>query len=187
MTDSREKSTSTVASWFSNGPWRSRTVMIALLVTLVGLFFWMGDAKDGTRSDGNAPETTNRPAVTQTNPLPNSTDSDWDWNTPLPGYAKFSASYIVGCCVGWFFRRVTRLILVVGGIAVALLAVGHFVGLETGRAQDEVKKSSEWTKRTMETAKDSLAFAVPSAAGFGVGMFMGFRRRCIQGTHGEVT
>jgi uncharacterized membrane protein (Fun14 family) len=86
-------------------------------------------------------------------------------------------SYVAGFCVGWFFRKLTRLILVVGALAIALLAYGKLTGCDVTRTQEEVKQGGEWAQHEATTAEDYLKHVLPSATAGGVGIFLGFRRR----------
>jgi uncharacterized membrane protein (Fun14 family) len=87
------------------------------------------------------------------------------------------ASYVAGFCIGWFFRKLTRLILVVGGLVIALLAFGKFAGCDTTHTQEQVKRDTEWAQHEAATAKDYFEHLLPSATTGGVGIFLGYRRR----------
>ncbi len=36
---------SVLANWFGDGPWRSKSVIAALVVVVAGLIFWISDIK----------------------------------------------------------------------------------------------------------------------------------------------
>jgi hypothetical protein len=59
-------------------------------------------------------------------------------------YVRMGASYVAAYCIGWLFRRLMRLILVVCALAIALLAYGKFAGWDMTHAQERVKHSGEW-------------------------------------------
>ena len=87
------------------------------------------------------------------------------------------ASCVAGFCVGWFFRKLTRLILVVGALVIALLAYGKLAGCDTTHAQEQVKRGGEWAQHEATAAEDYFKRLLPSATGGGAGIFLGFRRR----------
>jgi uncharacterized membrane protein (Fun14 family) len=151
--------------------------MVAVVVTLFGFRSWIPDVRSDPQPDDHVFGMTNAPVVAPADAPAESPASESGGNQPLPGYAKLSASYVVGCCIGWFFRRLTRLILVVCGLVIALLGFGRLVGLDTSSAKGQVGQGRDWAQHQLVTAKESLERVLPSAAGGGVGMFMGFRRR----------
>ncbi len=87
------------------------------------------------------------------------------------------ASYVAAYCLGWLFRRVLRLILIVSLLVIAFLAYGRLAGLNVTQAQVQVKQSRGWARHVMVTEKDHLKGLLPSATAGAVGMFLGFRRR----------
>jgi uncharacterized membrane protein (Fun14 family) len=166
-----------VTGWSGDGPWRSKTVLAALGVVVVGLGFWFSDVKKGPpQSEANtaaasgaelAPaNTTGAPAATH-----------WDWKKPFPTYVRVGLSYAVGYCIGWLFRKLIRIILVIGALIIGLLVFGKYAGCDMTRAQEQVKRSGEWAQHEAAAAQDYIKKLLPSAAGGGVGAFLGFRRR----------
>jgi len=151
--------------------------MVAFVLTIVGAFSWYSEINKTSSSDENFPATTNAPIVSSDEPGVDSGASPSNWSQPLPGYAKVSASYVVGCCIGWFFRRLTRLVVVACGLAITLLVLVRVVGVDTTPAQDHVRRGSDWARHELAGLSEQLKNSLPSAAGTGVGMFMGFRRR----------
>lgn len=166
------------SNWFGDGPWRSKSVLAALAAVLTGLGLWISDIKSGPPQNEANPVTTNTPASTlsdSTNPAPSVTQ--WNWSKPFPIYVRLGASYVAAYCLGWLFRRVMKLILVVSVLAIALLAYGKFAGWDMTRTQEQVKQGGEWARHTATTEKDHLKSLLPSATAGAVGMFLGFRRR----------
>ena len=155
--------------WFGDGPWRSKSVLAALVIVVAGFGFWISDIKPKSPPD-NTVQTSDAPKVT---PL----DDHWNWNKPFPFYVRMGASYVAAYCIGWLFRRVLRLILIVSVLVIALLAYGKFVGWDTTSTQEKVKQSGKWVRHTATAEKDYLKSLLPSATAGAVGMFMGFRRR----------
>ena len=84
---------------------------------------------------------------------------------------------MAGYCIGWLFRRLLRLILLVSALAIALLAYGKFAGFDLKPAQEKVKQSGQWAQREATAAKDYFKNMLPSATAGGVGIFLGFLRR----------
>jgi uncharacterized membrane protein (Fun14 family) len=158
-----------VANWFGDGPWRSKSVLAALAMVVVGLGFWISDIKPKPPQD-KIVQTSDAPKIT---PL----DEHWNWSKPFPFYVRMGASYAAAYCIGWLFRRLLRLILVVSVLAIALLAYGKFAGWDMTHTREQVKHSGEWARHTATVEKDHLKSLLPSATAGAVGMFMGFWRR----------
>jgi uncharacterized membrane protein (Fun14 family) len=171
------------ADWFGNGPWRSKSVLAAILLVVVGLGFWSTDHKSGPPQDQSERANTNAPGTSHLDPKSTGpVGSGLDWSKPLPGYVRISASYVVAYCIGWLFRRVMRLILVAGAVGLLLLGYGKLAGWDMTPAQEKMKRGGEWAQREATTAKDYLRGLLPSATAAGIGMFLGFRRRNNVGT-----
>jgi uncharacterized membrane protein (Fun14 family) len=166
-----ERARNIVTDWFGDGPWRSKSVLVALAVIVIGLVFWISDIKTEPPQD-KIVQTTDAPKIT---PLDSGTH--WNWSKPFPFYVRMGASYAAAYCIGWLFRRVLRLILVVSVLAIALLAYGKFAGWDMTHTQEQVKHGNEWARHTATVEKDHLKSLLPSATAGAVGMFMGFWRR----------
>ncbi|MEI9865213.1 MAG: hypothetical protein WDN00_11825 [Limisphaerales bacterium] len=160
--------------WFGDGPWRSKSVLAALVVVVAGVAFWISDIKPKPPTD-KIVQTSDAPKIT-------SLDDHWNWTKPFPFYVRMGASYVAAYCIGWLFRRLIKLILIVSVLVIALLAYGKFVDLDTTHTQEKVKQSGEWVRQTATTEKDHLKSLLPSATAGAVGMFMGFWRRNKFGT-----
>lgn len=162
----------------TDGPWRSKSVLAAIAAVFVGLWFWVSDIKNPPPpQSGQNKATTSASGVTTANPPDASAGSHWNWGKPFPIYTRMGASYVVGFCLGWFFRKLLRLIVVVVAMAVALVALGRYAGLDTTHAQEEVKRGGKWAEHEVVTMEDYVKGLLPSAATGGVGTFLGFRRR----------
>jgi uncharacterized membrane protein (Fun14 family) len=176
-----QKTLGAFTSLAADGPWRSKSVLAALAAVVAGLGLWCSDIKSGPPQSKTNKAATNAPAnasgITPPNAPVAAAETHWNWSKPFPFYVRMGASYVAGFCVGWFFRKLTRLILVVGALVVALLAYGKLAGCDTTHAQEEVKRGGEWTQHEATAAEDYLKNLLPSAAGGGAGIFLGFRRR----------
>jgi uncharacterized membrane protein (Fun14 family) len=163
--------------WIGDGPWRSKSVLAVLAVALIGLGSWCSDTKNGPPQDASTIEMTNAPGVTHTGTAVTPAAPHWNWSKPFPVYVRLTASYVAGFGIGWFIRKLTRLIFVVTALAIALLAYGKLAGCDTTRTQEQVQHGSEWAQHEATTARDYLMHLLPSATGGGIGIFRGLRRR----------
>ena len=143
----------------SEGPWRSKSVLTAFALVVLGLGFWVSDIKNGPPPSETNNTVTNAPTITSpANP-------HWNWGKPFPFYVPMGASYVAGFCIGWVFRKLIRLI-VVTGLVVALLAFGKFAGCDTTPTQEQVKQTGERSQHEVTTAKE-LSPASPAVGGCG--------------------
>jgi uncharacterized membrane protein (Fun14 family) len=155
-----------LTGWSGDGPWRSKSVLVALVLAVIGLGLWFADIRNGP-PQGEANN------VAASGPA----GSHWDWSKPFPIYARLSVSYVAGFCIGWLFRKLMRLILVAGALAIAVLAYGKLTGCDLTHTQLQVKRRSEWARHEATAGENYLRHLLPSAAGGGAGAFLGFRRR----------
>lgn len=172
-----QKARGAVISLVTDGPWHAKSVLAAIAAVFVGLWFWFSDIKSPPAQSMANNATTNAPGSTTTNPPDASEGSHWNWGKPFPIYTRLGASYVVGFCLGWFFRKLLRLIVVVVAMIVALLAFGKYVGVDTTHAQDDVKRGGKWAEHEVVTMEDYLKHLLPSAGAGGFGTVLGFRRR----------
>ena len=177
MNVSVQRAQGMVTELVTDGPWRSKSVLAALFAAVVGLWFWVSDIKNGPPQSTASNTARNAPGVTTANPPDASAGSHWNWGKPFPFYTRMGASYVVGFCLGWFFRKLLRLIAVAVALAVAVVALGRYAGLDTTHAQDEVKRGGKWAEHEVVTMEDYVKGLLPSAAAGGFGTVLGFRRR----------
>jgi uncharacterized membrane protein (Fun14 family) len=166
-----QKTLGVLTGWTGDGPWRSKSVLAALAVVVVGLGFWFADIKNGPPQSDTDTATATTPAVAPP------AEAHWNWSKPFPVYVRMGASYVAGFCLGWLFRRLLRLILVAGALALALLAYGKLTGCDLTHAQEQVTRGGEWAQHEATAAESYLKHLLPSAAAGGAGIFLGFRRR----------
>jgi len=173
-----QKTVGALANLAGDGPWRSKSVLAALAAVVAGAGLWFSDIRNNPApgETGNI-AVTNAPGITGSNTTGAPTQTHWNWSKPFPFYVRMGVSYIAGFCIGWFFRKLTRLIMVVVALVVGLLAYGKLAGCDTTHAQEQVKRSGEWAQHEATAARDYLLHALPSATGGGAGIFLGFRRR----------
>lgn len=152
-----------------DGPWRAKTVHLALLVVLVGLGFWVHDV-----SQSLPPPTHVRATITAEQAA---SGGSWDFTRPVPGYVRVCASYIGGFFIGWVFRRFIRVALALVALAVLLAGLGKYVGWNTSSAETQVKERAAWVRHEATAATDYLKGLLPSTSAGAVGAFFGFRRK----------
>jgi len=156
--------------WMSvDGPWRARTVHLALFIVVIGLGFWVHGATKGAPPP--APAGMTRPAQRVAR------GGGWDFARPVPGYVKVCASYMSGFFIGWAFRRFLGVALTLGALAVVLVGLGKYAGWNVSPAETEVKERTTWVKHEATAAKDYLEGLLPSTSAGAVGAFLGFRRK----------
>jgi uncharacterized membrane protein (Fun14 family) len=172
-----EKAAGALPNWVSDGPWRSKSVLAALAVAVVGLGFWCTDIKNGAPQGETGNPAAGAPGITPSGPAGAPAGAHWNWGKPFPLHVRLGVSYVAGYCIGWFFRKLSRLILVVSALVIALLAYGKLAGCDMTHAQEEAKRGGEWAQHEAAAAKDYLMHVLPSATAGGAGTFLGFRRR----------
>ena len=172
-----QKVTDSLTYWVGDGPWRSKSVLAALLAVGVGVGFWGSDLRSSPSLGGAETTITNAPGGAPAGPVGALVSSRSNWAKPFPFYVRLGVSYVAGYCIGWFSRKLTRLIMVVVALVIALLAYGKLAGCDMTRAQEEAKRGSEWAQHETTTLENYLKRMLPSATAGGVGTVLGFRRR----------
>jgi uncharacterized membrane protein (Fun14 family) len=172
-----QRAYSLLFGWAGDGPWRSKSVLAALAAVLVGLWSWCSDLKNSSPQPEANVVATNAAVITPANPAAVPAGTHWNWSKPLPAYVRLGASYVAGFCIGWFFRKLIRIVVVVAALVIALLVFGKYAGCDTAPAQERVKRGGEWAQHEATVTQDYLMHLLPSATGGGAGIFLGFRRR----------
>jgi uncharacterized membrane protein (Fun14 family) len=152
-----------------DGPWRARTVLLALFVVVIGLGGWVRDASKGPPPP--APAHATAPAGQL------GSSGGWNFTRPVPGYVRVCVSYIGGFFIGWAFRRFIRLALGLAALAVLLVGLGKYTGCNMAPAETRVKERVAWVQHEITVARDYLKHLLPSASAGAVGVFLGFRRK----------
>lgn len=160
-----------------DGPWRSKSVLAALAIVVMGLGFWVSDLKNGPPQRETNSAAVNTSGITPPNTASAPANPHWHWRKPFPFYVPMGLSYVVGFCIGWVFRKLIRIILAFTAVVIALLAVGKFAGCDVTPARERVEHTGEWVQQEVTTTKDYLQHLLPSVGTGGVGTFLGFRRR----------
>ena len=168
--------------WAGDGPWRSKSVLAALALAVVGMGFWFSELKSNPATNETSNLVTNAPGGMPSNPASAPAGAHWDWSKPFPVYGRLGASYVAGFCIGWFLRKLKQIVLAIGALIIALLAFGKFAGCDTAHMQEQVKHGGEWAQHETTAAENYLKHLLPSATAGGAGVFLGFRRRSKAGT-----
>jgi uncharacterized membrane protein (Fun14 family) len=172
-----QKSVGALTRLASDGPWRSKSVLAALAAVVLGLGFWFSDITNHPASAESGAVAAGTPGAAPSASGNAPAGAHWNWSEPFPFYVRLGLSYVAGFCIGWFFRKLTRLIMVVVALTVGLLAYGKIAGCDTSRAQEQVKRGGEWAQHETAVARDYLLYLLPSGTAGGAGIFLGFRRR----------
>lgn len=160
-----------------DGPWRSKSVLAASALVVMGLGFWVTGIKNGPPQNHADTIVTNAPGITSSAITRAPAETQRGWSKPFPFYVPIGASYVAGFCIGWVFRKLIRLIVITAALVVALLALGRFVGCDTTHTQEQVKHTGEWAQHEVTAVEDYLKHLLPSVGAGGIGTFLGFRRR----------
>jgi len=159
----------TVSAALADAPWRSRTVIAAFVVALVGFGFWVRSAFEGNHAEPRKPGLTASAEPAQ--------HSGVDFTRPLPGYVRVCASYIGGFLIGWTFRRFVKITALALAAIVAVLALAKFAGCDSTALQERVKRDAAAVRQEAARDRDYLRGLLPSTTGAALGIFWGFRRR----------
>ncbi|MGH7992589.1 MAG: hypothetical protein ACREDQ_03665 [Limisphaerales bacterium] len=160
-----------------DGPWRSKSVLAAFAIVVVGLGFWVSNLKNSPPQSETSRAAVNTSGITPPNTASAPANSHWHGSKPFPFYVPMGASYVVGFCIGWVFRKLIRITLAFTAVVIALLAFGKFAGCDVTPARERVEHTSAWVQQEVTTTKDYLQHLLPSVGAGGVGTFLGFRRR----------
>ena len=79
-----QKALGVFTDWSGDGPWRSKSVLAALALVVVGLGFWFSDLKNNPVPNETSNLVTNAPGVTPPNPAGAPASSHWNWSKPFP-------------------------------------------------------------------------------------------------------
>ena len=146
-------------NWSGDGPWRSKSVLAALALVVAGLGLWCSDIKNGPPQNETNNVTASAPGITASNPA----GAHWNWGKPFPFHLRMGVSCVAEFCIGWFFRKLTRLIMVVTALVIALIGYGKLAGCDTTHTQEQVKRSGEWAQPEAAAAENYLMHLLPSA------------------------
>jgi uncharacterized membrane protein (Fun14 family) len=160
-------------------PWRAKSVWLAALLAVVGAVFWFKDA--GQRPV--QPSSATGLGKSEFAGAPNAAggqEQQVSAKAKLPATLRLGVSYVVGFFLGWSLRRFVTLTLVVSGAIFALILVAQKLGwmdVDWAGIEGHVRSGVSSVKSEATTVKNFVTGFLPSAAGAGLGVFFGFRRK----------
>ena len=159
-----------------NPPWKAKTVWIAVLLVILGCYFWVKDAASTPTPRADTPGKTGFAA-----------DSPGNGKSPAvsgkpqsPATFRLGVSYLGGFFLGWGLRRFLKLTLLLSGALIILIAMGKKLGwvdLDWAAVEAHVRSSSSWLSGEAASLKTFFTGYLPSAGAAGIGAFFGFRRK----------
>ena len=104
----------------------------------------------------------------------------WISDMASPAVARFGGSYIAGFFIGWAFRRFVKLVVVMGALAIAGIALLKNAGWWTtdwSALERQVSHNITALQHGAEGVKHFLTGYLPSAGAAAAGTFLGFRKK----------
>lgn len=152
--------------------WRSKLLLLAALLTLLGAGLWIRDAlapapppatplAAGSLTDTGAGAPEQAPAA----------------DAPLP--FRIGAGFMGGFFIAWAARKTIRITLLVGGAIVATIAVLKGTGvidLDWAGVERTVQEGMTQAQAQAGAAKDFALRHLPGGFASATGMFVGWRR-----------
>jgi hypothetical protein len=179
MNPTLQRASGSLAGFFRamvvDGPWKSKSVLAALTVVIIGMSLWVSDV--AKQSQAKAPETQvaeapNAPATRNSTPA----------RKPVPGYVRWCASYIGGFFLGWGFRRFFKLAALVALLAGSLIAMTKFAGCDTAGISSRIERNVAAVQENAVKERTALKGMLPSATAATIGAFLGF---CCKSRHSD--
>jgi len=161
--------------------WRSPSVMVAALVMLAGLGFWVFGSLGNGREIEDSPGDMGAASLLDSHGYGEAaTETDGPGVTPAAPVAfRLGAGYLGGFFLGWAFRRFIRLTLLISGGLVAILALFQGLGwfeVNWSTVGNHLQMSLAWVQGEAGSFKAFLVGYLPSAGAATAGMVVGFRR-----------
>lgn len=154
--------------------WKSKSLLIALVVTCLGLVLWHPWSAEP------APKRSLPPGVSS---LSESSSAGAAAEAPAssasPAVFRFGASYLAGFFLGWFCRKSLKMGLLLGGavmIVIFFLQHSGKIDLDWATIQDHVSQSLAWLHGELGALKHFVTGYLPSTGAGVVGIIMGVRR-----------
>ena len=170
MTPSRASLSAALGALLASrsAPWRAKSFLIAAIVAVIGLGFWVRDSVRGVPPGS--------PAAASA-AAPEAAGRSWNFQRPVPTVTRVCGSYAGAFLLGWAFRRFLKVTLALAALALSLLALGRWTGWDTRSAESHVQAGAGFVERQAGTARNLLLGLLPSATAAGAGAFLGFRRK----------
>ncbi len=155
--------------------WKSKSLLLAMVITCVGLFWWHPWGSSAP------PPKPNTPAGMSS--FSESTSTGTTKEAPAtatsPALFRFGASYLAGFFLGWFCRKSIKMGLLLAGAAaiiVFFLQSTGKVNLDWSAIQAHISQSLAWLHGELGALKHFVTGYLPSTGAAVVGIFMGARR-----------
>ena len=173
MTPTLQRGSAAAQVWLGavleDGPWRSKTVIAALLAVLIGMGLWVKDALDDKQRSLSGASANASSAEYRSGRV--------GLRRPVPGYVRVGVSYIGGFLLGWTFRRFVKIAALATVLVVGVLGLAKFAGCDNSDLRVQVAREATTVTETVKRERDHLKHLLPSATAAGIGVFWGFRRR----------
>lgn len=162
--------------------WKSRSLRLMLVVTLVGLGLWvyaLATAPAAPASAGGNQMAAGYAAGLDPGTAPSAARPRLI-DESAPATFRFGLSFVVGFFIAWLFRRFIKLtILIAGGIATFLIVLKKtgVLDLDFDAVQSQVDHGVQVAQENASRFKDFILGYLPSGASALTGMFFGARRR----------
>ncbi len=159
-------------------PWKAKTVRIALVLVVIGAFFWV---KDILQNSSPAAASVAPGMASLTDSQPSSTQGKSATLKPTsPATFRLGVSYLGGFFLGWALRRFIKATLLLSGAAILLIGLGKKLGwieLDWASIESHVRDSLAWLQGEAGAVKQFVTGCLPSAGAAAIGVFLGFRRK----------
>ena len=153
--------------------WKSKSLLVAVALTCLGLFLWHPWAA------GPAPQRNLPAGVSSFSESPTAGSTvETPATSASPALFRFGASYVAGFFLGWFCRKSLKVALLLGGAAAIVLFFLQRTGkidLEWSAIQAHLSQSLAWLHGELGALKHLVTGYLPSTGAALVGIFMGAR------------
>jgi uncharacterized membrane protein (Fun14 family) len=158
--------------------WHKKLIVAAIVLCGVGLagqgFARFSQQHEGQQSsapaDSRSAVESSGARVPQDAPL---------WQRVSPHATKIGISLVIGFIVGFLFRAFLKtmalIVLVIGGI---ILALSYFdiLNIDFASAREQTEQAASWLTQKVTAAREMVMAHLPSGVASAVGAFLGFRR-----------
>ena len=162
-----------------NQPWRSKSVMLAIVISLAGISMWVYAAAtrpQAAATGGTDPRMVSGLTAGDSAPSPSKPRLV---DAAGPAISKFGVSFLGGFGLGFVSRKFLRWTLLAAAIAGAGLYFAQKAGLihlSSSDIERHVQDGVTLAKSEADQLKKFLTGYIPSATAAAIGAFIGFRR-----------
>jgi uncharacterized membrane protein (Fun14 family) len=180
MTETKNPPTAARSPRAKRSPWRSTSLWVALVVTLVGLGLWAYAAATTPKTAGGSGAPAGMVSgLTGGDPLAAPAPEPRLIDKASPAVARFGACFVAGFCIAYAFKKfikVTALITGVFLIAMFALQKTNVINLDWAWVQDGFDRSLAWLKGEAGAMKEFILGYLPSSASALAGIVVGLRK-----------